>query len=126
MSLAYSGSICATGPAPRVATCQASMNATNNATDTTAARSPSGSDMLVSRRNGSSFVMAGLDRLDPAIHRFFAGRWMRPNSSLPEFGPFRSASRIYPTCVVKPAHDILSVLRALDREALDVVLGLGG
>ncbi len=38
MSLAYSGSICATGPEPWVATCHASMNATKIATEITDAR----------------------------------------------------------------------------------------
>src|SRR5215204_3941113 len=38
ISLAYSGSIWATVPVPRVAKCQARMNATNSATETAAAR----------------------------------------------------------------------------------------
>src|SRR5215208_2198655 len=38
MSLAYSGSIWATVPVPRVARCQARMKATNSATETAAAR----------------------------------------------------------------------------------------
>ena len=55
--------------------------------------------------HGLSSVIAALD---PAIHRLcktlVRSGWP-PNSGLPEFG-FRScASRINPTCVVKPAGD---------------------
>src|SRR5262249_20306685 len=54
-------------------------------------------------------VIAGLD---PAIHPLrknclgvFTKKMDHPNSGLPEFGHFRCASRINPTCMVKPAGD---------------------
>src|SRR5262252_3493939 len=51
--------------------------------------------------------MAGLD---PAIHPlrkiFFRTMMDPPKSGLPDFGHFTCASRINPTCVVKPAGDV--------------------
>src|SRR6266849_1809400 len=43
-----------------------------------------------------------------------------PNSSLPEFGQFKCASRMNPTCVVKPAGDGCGMNRLIqiDRNAL--------
>jgi hypothetical protein len=53
-----------------------------------------------------STVIAGLD---PAIHslrkKAFTKAMDHPKSGLPDFGYFKSASRINPTCVVKPAGD---------------------
>jgi hypothetical protein len=61
------------------------------------------------RRHGRASgctVMAGLD---PAIHllrKKFLRRMMdHPKSGLPDFGRFKCASRVNPTCVVKPAGD---------------------
>src|ERR1700730_5374211 len=51
-------------------------------------------------------VIAGLD---PAIHllrkKRVAKRMDHPNLGLPKFGHLKCASRINPTCVVKPAGD---------------------
>src|SRR5262249_48335543 len=55
----------------------------------------------------------------PAIHplrKKFLQRMMdHPNSGLPDFGRFKCASRINPTCVVKPAGDACGSGCALHR-----------
>jgi hypothetical protein len=62
-------------------------------------------------------VIAGLD---PAIHRFakklFAKRMDHPKSGLPDFGHFKCASRMNPTCVVKPAGDANGASESDDQQ----------
>ena len=65
ISLAYSGSICATEPVPRVARCHASTNATKIATETTAARTQREQCEECERQPGSdhdAFLIAKLLR----------------------------------------------------------------
>src|SRR5262249_58010492 len=63
--------------------------------------------ILAAIRAEPASVIAGLD---PAIHPARKKHSLRkkmdhPKSGLPDFGRFRCASRINPTCVVKPAGD---------------------
>src|SRR5262245_21592026 len=63
-----------------------------------------------------SAVIAGLD---PAIHplrkKFLRRTMDHPKSGLPDFGRFKCASRVHPTCVVKPAGDASELVLAYPR-----------
>src|SRR5215212_12214061 len=82
MSLAYSGSMWATVPVPRVARCQARMNATNSATETAAARRER--DVVITRLSSHRLldfealqVFLRLGRVESFAHhdeRFRGGR----------------------------------------------------
>jgi hypothetical protein len=62
----------------------------------------------------AAVVIAGLD---PAIHpvrkKLLTKGMDHPKSGLPDFGRFKCASRVNPTCVVKPAGD--GTERRVDR-----------
>jgi len=58
--------------------------------------------------------MVGGDPVDPGIH-LLARKMDHPKSGLPDFRSFKRASRINPTCVVKPAGDELGSARSLAR-----------
>ena len=58
--------------------------------------------------------MVGGDPVDPSIH-LLARKMDHPKSGLPDFRSFKRASRINPTCVVKPAGDELGSARSLAR-----------
>src|ERR1041384_7486841 len=71
ISLAYSGSIWATCPVPRVARCQADRKARKTSTETSAARSVSERIMGRSRRSldGEAFhILLGLRRIEGLAH----------------------------------------------------------
>src|SRR5437870_9844703 len=103
MSLAYSGSICATGPEPRVARCHTSTKARKSATETTDARSVSEAVMCnAPKGEGRRAVLAGQARLPLA--RTIPGPTLA----------FRGPADVRPPCSCRP----------LDGETLDVFVGL--